>query len=75
MDRMKRVSSSSAINTMGTTNLSMSMSTLSSLGYGSVYMKIWIALTALEADPHPEIAQMCCSVTGHIKSLIKVSVQ
>lgn len=70
MDRMKRVSSSSAINTMGTSHLSLS--TLSSLGYGSVYMKIWISLCSLEGDPHPDIANMCCSVTGYIKSLIKV---
>lgn len=75
IERMKRVSSSSAINTMGTANAFMlgSMSTPSSLTYGSVYMKIWIALCALEADPHPEIAHMCCSITGHVKSLIKVS--
>lgn len=60
---------------MGTSNVSMlsSMSTLSSMTYGSVYMKIWIALCALEADPHPEIAQMCSNITGHIKTLVKVS--
>lgn len=61
-ERIPRVASSSAINTIG----------LISLGYGSVYMKIWLALCALEGDPHPEIAHMCCSITGHIKSLIKV---
>lgn len=73
MDRMKRVSSSSAINAMGAGNLCIS--TISSLSYGSVYMKIWIALCGMETDPHSEIAQMCCTITGHIKSLVKVNIQ
>ncbi|XP_072382819.1 regulatory-associated protein of mTOR [Diabrotica undecimpunctata] len=75
MERMKRVSSSSAINNIShqgmTTSYSGSLSTLSSLSYGSVYMKIWSALSSLENDPHPEVAQMCCTVTGHIRALVK----
>lgn len=62
---MRRGNSTSALNTLGAG---------SSLGYGSVYMKIWVALCALESDPHPEVAQMCCTITGYIKSLIKVRI-
>lgn len=75
LERMKRVSSSSAINNMSnqgmTQNYTGSLSTLSSFSYGSVYMKLWSALISLETDPHPEVAQMCCTVTGHVRSIIK----
>ncbi|CAH1154387.1 unnamed protein product [Phaedon cochleariae] len=76
LERMKRVASSSAINNLGQQGLiqnhsSGSLSTLSTIGYGSVYMKIWAALTVLETDPYPEVAQMCCKVTGHIRAIVK----
>ncbi|CAH1187445.1 unnamed protein product [Phyllotreta striolata] len=77
MERMKRVSSSSAINSICLNHQSTgvhysgSLSTLSSLSYGSVYMKIWSALSTLEGDPHPEVAQMCCTVTSHVRNIVK----
>ncbi|KAG5869942.1 hypothetical protein JTB14_023212 [Gonioctena quinquepunctata] len=77
LDRMKKVPSSSAINNIAghqglTQNYTGSLSTLPTLGgYGSIYMKIWVALSNLETDPHPSIAQMCCTVTCHIRTIVK----
>ncbi|KAJ8916102.1 hypothetical protein NQ315_004468 [Exocentrus adspersus] len=72
-DSLKKTSSSSYINInyIGNPIMSQSLGTLSSLGYGSVYMKLWNALCSLETDPHPEVAQMCCAVTGYIKAIAK----
>lgn len=67
-ERMKRVASSSSINSLGKYK---NLSTLPSLGFGSVYMKIWIALCNLETDPHPEVGGICSKITGYIRSLIK----
>nr|ALE20568.1 Raptor [Leptinotarsa decemlineata] len=76
LERMKRVASSSAINNMShqglTQNYCGSPSILPSLGgYNSIYMKIWIALCSLEIDPHPDVARMACTVTGHIRAIVK----
>ncbi|CAH1990620.1 unnamed protein product [Acanthoscelides obtectus] len=74
-DRMKRVASSSAINSisqqMTQSYTGGSMTALSSLSCGSVCTKIWMALCALEIDPSPSVAKLCISVTGYIKSMIK----
>uniref|UniRef100_A0AB74UMX4 Regulatory associated protein of mTOR n=1 Tax=Euwallacea interjectus TaxID=321055 RepID=A0AB74UMX4_9CUCU len=74
----KRVPSSPTINNMasptsgiGGNNYGGSLGTLPGLGYGSVYMKVWVALCQLETDPYPEVAQMCQTVTGHIRLLVK----
>jgi hypothetical protein len=40
---------------------------LPTLGYGSIYMKIWHGITALDSDPFPGVAAMSALVTGHIK--------
>ncbi|KAJ8953916.1 hypothetical protein NQ318_019156 [Aromia moschata] len=73
-ENLKKTSSSSCLNSM-VSNMSQthtgSLGTLPSLGYGSVYMKIWLALRSLETDPHPEVSQMCCAVTGHIRTMAK----
>ncbi|XP_019770949.1 regulatory-associated protein of mTOR isoform X2 [Dendroctonus ponderosae] len=73
----RRVPSSPAINNMVnspnamTNSYSGSLGALPGLGYGSVYVKIWVALCQMETDPFPEVAQMCCTVTGYIRALVK----
>ncbi|XP_018566383.1 regulatory-associated protein of mTOR isoform X2 [Anoplophora glabripennis] len=66
-----RVPSSPYLNHMGNSTMSQSLGTLPGLGYGSVYMKLWNSLCSLETDPHPEVAQMCCTVTGYIRAIAK----
>ncbi|KAL1512534.1 hypothetical protein ABEB36_002115 [Hypothenemus hampei] len=74
----RRTPSSPTINNMAsgapgpvTNNYSGSLGTLPGLGYGSVYMKIWTALCQLESDPYPEVAQMCMTLIGYIRALVK----
>ncbi|KAF7273223.1 hypothetical protein GWI33_014074 [Rhynchophorus ferrugineus] len=71
----KRVPSSPTINNSNspsmTNSYSGSLGTLPGLGYGSVYMKIWMALCQLENDPFPEVSYMCLTITGYIRSLVK----
>ncbi|XP_050315215.1 regulatory-associated protein of mTOR [Anthonomus grandis grandis] len=72
----RRIPSSPTINNMTSPSninscYSGSLGTLPGLGYGSVYMKIWMALCQLENDPYPEVSQMCLTVTGHIRALVK----
>ncbi|KAK0077123.1 hypothetical protein PV325_004412 [Microctonus aethiopoides] len=68
-DRIKRVSSSSSISSLGHSSLG----NLPSLSYGSVYMKLWHGLHALDNDPHPGVAGMSQKVTSHIRNQIKES--
>ncbi|KAJ8928348.1 hypothetical protein NQ314_019078 [Rhamnusium bicolor] len=75
-ENLKKTSSISCLNSMGSNQIMTqshtgSLGTLPGLGYGSVYMKMWNALRLLETDPHPEIAQMCCTVTGYIRGVAK----
>ncbi|XP_030760068.1 regulatory-associated protein of mTOR isoform X2 [Sitophilus oryzae] len=71
----RRIPSSPTINNINspsmTNSYSGSLGTLPGLGYGSVYMKIWIALCLLETDPYPEVANMCLTITEHIRSLAR----
>ncbi|XP_071450687.1 regulatory-associated protein of mTOR-like [Hetaerina americana] len=69
VDRMKRVSSSSSISSLGL----CSLGNLSSLSFGSIYMKLWTGLTAMDHDPHPEVAHMSKIVTDHIREQVKES--
>nr|CAD7430316.1 unnamed protein product [Timema monikensis] len=57
MDKIKRVSSSSSI----------SHSSLPSLSYGSIYMKLWHGLTTLDLDPHHGIRHMSRIITSHVR--------
>lgn len=41
--------------------------------YGSIHNKLWVALSLLDNDPHPEVAKMCQTVTGYIRNQVKVS--
>ncbi|XP_012271870.1 regulatory-associated protein of mTOR isoform X2 [Orussus abietinus] len=68
-DRIKRVSSSSSISSLGYSSLG----NLPSLSYGSVYMKLWHGLCGLDTDPHPAVAAICQKVTNHIRSQVKES--
>lgn len=74
-ERLKRVASSSAISSIGHSahlhGHGGSMGTLPGLSYGSIYMKLWAALNHLDQDPFPEVAKMCQTVTGHIRSQVK----
>ncbi|KZC07312.1 Regulatory-associated protein of mTOR [Dufourea novaeangliae] len=68
-DRIKRVSSSSSISSLGHSSLG----NLPSLSYGSVYMKLWHGLCNLDNDPHPAVAAMSQKVTNHIRNQVKES--
>lgn len=76
-DKLKRVSSSSSISSMGIVIVhhamipGSSLGTLPTLAYGSVYMKLWHGLSNLDTDPHPQVAQMSCLVTGYIRNQVK----
>ncbi|KAH0548367.1 regulatory-associated protein of mTOR isoform X1 [Cotesia glomerata] len=82
-DRIKRVSSSSSISSLGNNwefvrkpceSLGhSSMGSLPSLSYGSVYMKLWHGLAALDNDPHPAVVKMSQKVTIHIRNQAKDS--
>ncbi|XP_063240592.1 LOW QUALITY PROTEIN: regulatory-associated protein of mTOR [Bacillus rossius redtenbacheri] len=71
LGHMKRVSSSSSISSLGHSALS----SLPSVSYGSIYMKLWHGLTALDADPFPEVVQMSRCVTNHIRDQLWMFVQ
>ncbi|XP_014472593.1 PREDICTED: regulatory-associated protein of mTOR isoform X3 [Dinoponera quadriceps] len=68
-DRIKRVSSSSSISSLGHSSLG----NLPSLSYGSVYMKLWHGLCSLDNDPHPVVGAMSYKVTNHVRNKMKVS--
>ncbi|XP_046991838.1 regulatory-associated protein of mTOR isoform X1 [Schistocerca americana] len=68
-ERIKRVSSSSSICSLGHGNLS----NLPTLSFGSIYMKLWHGLTALDHDPHPGVSHLSHMVTSHIRDQIKDS--
>ncbi|KAF7992418.1 hypothetical protein HCN44_001743 [Aphidius gifuensis] len=80
-DRLKRVSSSSSISSLGNNwefvkkpceSLGhSSLGNLPSLSYGSVYMKLWHGLCVLDNDPHPGVANMSQKITTHIRNQIK----
>ncbi|KAK2586076.1 hypothetical protein KPH14_008365 [Odynerus spinipes] len=82
-DRIKRVSSSSSISSLGNNwefvrkpceSLGhSSLGNLPSLSYGSVYMKLWHGLCNLDNDPHPAVAAMAQKVTNHIRRQVKES--
>ncbi|XP_063991237.1 regulatory-associated protein of mTOR isoform X1 [Diachasmimorpha longicaudata] len=82
-DRIKRVSSSSSISSLGNNWEFVrkpceflghsSLGNLPSLSYGSVYMKLWHGLGNLDNDPHPGVAGMSQKVTGYIRNQIKES--
>ncbi|XP_069683368.1 regulatory-associated protein of mTOR [Periplaneta americana] len=66
-DRIKRVSSSSSISSLGHGQLG----NLPSLSYGSIYMKLWHGLVTLDQDPHPGVRHMSHTVTNHIRDQVK----
>lgn len=64
---MKRVSSSSSIaNMSGVSSLATFQST--TIGFGSIYMKLWDGLTCLCRDPHPDVAQLAQKLIDYIVS-------
>lgn len=69
VDRIKRVASSSSIYSLGHSTLS----SLPALQYGSIYMKLWHGLTAMDSDPHPGVSHMSHSVTNYIRDQVKDS--
>ncbi|XP_034933935.1 regulatory-associated protein of mTOR isoform X2 [Chelonus insularis] len=68
-DRIKRVSSSSSISSLGHSSLG----NVPGVSYGSVYMKLWHGLASLDNDPHPGVAGMSQKVTNHIRNQVKES--
>ncbi|XP_044758345.1 regulatory-associated protein of mTOR isoform X2 [Coccinella septempunctata] len=75
-ENMKRVSSSSSIHSLNSSGCSVSggQNPLSTQGFGSVYHKVWTALTILEADPHPQVAAMAAKIINYIKNRLKDSI-
>ncbi|XP_067006454.1 regulatory-associated protein of mTOR isoform X2 [Anabrus simplex] len=67
MDRIKRVSSSSSICSLGHSALS----NLPTLSFGSIYMKLWHGLVAMDSDPHPSVCLMSHTVTNYIRDQVK----
>lgn len=62
---MKRVSSSSSIvNMSGVSSLATFQST--TIGFGSIYMKLWHGLMSLCRDPHPDVAQLAQKLIDYI---------
>ncbi|KAL0892629.1 hypothetical protein ABMA27_014356 [Loxostege sticticalis] len=41
---------------------------LPSIGFGSVYMKLWSTLSAMSREPHPQISQMASDIISYISS-------
>ncbi|XP_023246408.1 regulatory-associated protein of mTOR isoform X2 [Copidosoma floridanum] len=82
-DKMKRVNSVSSISSLGNnwefvrkpceSMGHSSLGSLPSLSYGSVYMKLWHGLCALDNDPHPGVAILSQKVTNYIRSQLKES--
>ncbi|XP_066593709.1 regulatory-associated protein of mTOR isoform X1 [Prorops nasuta] len=68
-DRIKRVSSSSSISSLGYSALG----NLPSISYGSVNMKLWHGLCNLDNDPHPAVSIMARKVTNYIRNEAKNS--
>ncbi|KAJ9585619.1 hypothetical protein L9F63_002589, partial [Diploptera punctata] len=69
VDKIKRVSSSSSISSLGHGQLS----NLPSFSYGSIYMKLWHGLSMLNLDPHPNVRHMSHIVTNYIRDQVKDS--
>lgn len=62
---IKRVSSSSSIaNMSGVSPLATFQST--TIGFGSIYMKLWHGLMCLCRDPHPDVAQLAQKLIDYI---------
>lgn len=62
---IKRVSSSSSIvNMSGVSPLASFQST--TIGFGSIYMKLWHGLMCLCRDPHPDVAQLAQKLIDYI---------
>ncbi|XP_026286315.1 regulatory-associated protein of mTOR isoform X3 [Frankliniella occidentalis] len=65
-ERIKRVSSSSSLYSMGPG----SMANLPSAAFGSIYQKLWAGLTALEQDPYPGANQMAKLVIEYVREQV-----
>lgn len=74
-DNMRRVASSSSIHSLNSSGCSSQagQSPLSTQGFGSVYHKVWTALSILETDPHPLVASMAEKIIGYVRQRSKVS--
>ncbi|XP_055700757.1 regulatory-associated protein of mTOR [Phlebotomus papatasi] len=67
---MKRVSSSSSIMSMGVSTMPnySSSGTISLVGFGSIYMKLWQSFNHLARDPYPTVATMAQKVLNFVKN-------
>ncbi|CAK1595697.1 unnamed protein product [Parnassius mnemosyne] len=43
---------------------------LPSIGFGSVYMKLWTALCSMAKEPHPQISQMASDIINYISNQV-----
>ncbi|KAL4702550.1 hypothetical protein ACJJTC_013552, partial [Scirpophaga incertulas] len=50
----------------GATHLSRATKLLPSIGFGSVYVRLWRALEALAREPHPLVAAMGAALVRHV---------
>ncbi|RVE48901.1 hypothetical protein evm_006471 [Chilo suppressalis] len=62
-----------AISTRATHALTRAVSAqplLPSIGFGSVYMKLWNTLCAMSREPHPQISQMATDIINYIANQV-----
>ncbi|GBP30764.1 Regulatory-associated protein of mTOR [Eumeta japonica] len=46
--------------------------TLPTIGFGSVYMKLWETLCGLARDPHPQVSALAADIVGHVRAQLDV---
>uniref|UniRef100_A0A1B0CH83 Raptor N-terminal CASPase-like domain-containing protein n=1 Tax=Lutzomyia longipalpis TaxID=7200 RepID=A0A1B0CH83_LUTLO len=74
---MKRVSSSSSIMSMGVSSMTSygASGTISLVGFGSIYMKLWQSFTQLARDPYPKVAAMAQKVIDFVRNHAVVEIE
>ncbi|XP_059613672.1 regulatory-associated protein of mTOR [Phlebotomus argentipes] len=74
---MKRVSSSSSIMSMGVSSMTnyAASGTISLVGFGSIYMKLWQSFTQLARDPYPTVATMAQKVMDFVRNNAVVEIE
>lgn len=74
---MKRVSSSSSIMSMGVSTMTNypATGTISLVGIGSIYMKLWQSFTHMSRDPYPRVATMAQKVIDYVRNHAVVEIE
>ncbi|GFS45364.1 regulatory-associated protein of mTOR [Trichonephila inaurata madagascariensis] len=67
MEKLRRVSSSTSISSMTSSNIHNPYGTL---GYASVFGNIWKTLISLSNDPYPDVAKLAEKLINYIKNKV-----